>query len=94
DHHKVPHGQFLIYGHFCIIVSVMRLAVNLHLLFEGHLQRDVLLLLLFSSVAVVFISKQFVFAAHKKAEVTVSFWKDAVLLLLLVGLFFVNLYIN
>lgn len=52
DHHKVTHGQFLIYGHFFIIVSVMLLAVNLHLLFEGHLQRDVLLLLLFSSVAV------------------------------------------
>lgn len=68
DHHKVTHGQFLIYGHFFIIVSVMLLAVNLHLLFEGHLQRDVLLLLLFSSVAVFFISKQFVLPLIKRLK--------------------------
>ncbi|TYV81541.1 low temperature requirement protein A [Listeria monocytogenes] len=92
DHHKETHGQYLIYGHFFIIISVMLLAANVHLLFEGHLERNVLLLMLFGSVAVFFISKQFVFVAHKKAEVTFSFWKDALLLLLLVGLFFVNLY--
>ncbi|MEE9724455.1 low temperature requirement protein A [Listeria seeligeri] len=91
DHHKETHGQFLIYGHFFIIVSVMLLAANLHLLFEGHLAKDVLLLMLFGSVAVFFVSKQLVFAAHKKADLRFYVWKDVCLLGLLVGLFLVNL---
>ncbi|MBC1366056.1 low temperature requirement protein A [Listeria innocua] len=92
DHHKETHGQYLIYGHFFIIISIMLLAANLHLLFEDHLEKNVLLLMLFGSVALFFISKQFVFITHKKMEVSFSFWKDALLLLLLVGLFFLNLY--
>lgn len=92
DHHKETHGQYLIYGHFFIIISIMLLAANLHLLFEDHLEKNVLLLMLFGSVSLFFISKQFVFITHKKVEVSFSFWKDALLLLLLVGLFFLNLY--
>ncbi|MBC1460945.1 low temperature requirement protein A [Listeria welshimeri] len=92
DHHKKTHGQYLIYGHFFITLSIMLLAANLHLLFEGHLQKDILLFMLFGSVAVFFISKQLVFAAHKKVEVIFYFWKDILLLLLLAGFFFLNLY--
>ncbi len=58
----------------------MLLAANVHLLFEGHLERNVLLLMLFGSVAVFFVSKQFVFAAHKKAEVTFFFLERCVVI--------------
>ncbi|PZG33378.1 low temperature requirement protein A [Listeria ivanovii] len=94
DFDKPTHGQCFIYGHFLIIISIMLLAANLHLLFDNILQREILLLMLFGAVGTFFISKQLVFAAHKKAGVTFYLWKNASLLLLLIGLFFINILVE
>ncbi|WP_099222144.1 low temperature requirement protein A [Listeria costaricensis] len=92
DQTKATNGQVLLYGHFFIIVSVMLLAANIHLLYAGHLQKEILLLLLYGAAAVFFLAKQIVFSYHKKAEVIFDLWKDLLLFGLLILFFFVNAF--
>ncbi len=90
DHGKETNGQVLLYGHYFIIVAIMILAANIHLLFAGHLEKNILLLFSYGAVAVFFVAKQIVFSYHQKAEIEFSFWKDTFLVLLLVAAFFIN----
>lgn len=66
NHEKITNGQVLLYGHFLIFISVMLFAANIHLLYENHLNRDLLLNLLFGSFLLFFLSKYVVFYYHKK----------------------------
>lgn len=90
DQKKETNGQVLLYGHYFIIVSIMILAANIHLLFAGHLEKSILLLFSYGAVAVFFIAKQVVFVYHQKREIEFSFWKDFILVLLLIIGFLMN----
>lgn len=84
DQNRATNGQIFLYGHYFIIIAVMMLAANIHLLFLGHLNKSLLFLFLYGSVALFFVAKQIVFGLHKKEEIEFSIWKEAALIGLLI----------
>ncbi|MHC5318345.1 low temperature requirement protein A [Listeria kieliensis] len=90
DQNRATNGQVFLYGHYFIIIAIMMLAANIHLLFLGHLNKSLLLLFLYGSVALFFLSKQVVFGLHKKAEIEFSIWKEIGLVGLLACFYLLN----
>jgi len=95
DHHLKTNGQFLLYGHFIVLVAVMMLAGGIELIHEGHLPKPVLLALLYGPVMVFLAVANIVFFHHRKRNEPSHMMETALVLvglgLAFLGNFAVNL---
>ncbi|MCD8141455.1 MAG: low temperature requirement protein A [Planctomycetaceae bacterium] len=93
DRYVETNGQLILYSHFLILAAIMILAANLHLLFADQLPRPTLIDFLFGSAAVFFILKHGVFYHHRQSGLDPGVKKAAVILLLMLALYAIDVVV-
>ncbi|TLG76630.1 low temperature requirement protein A [Culicoidibacter larvae] len=94
DKNMTTSGQFLLYGHFFIIVSILLFSVGSDLLLDNRLSTFYFISILYGSVALFFVSKHIVFIYHKKNEIVFEQYKSLAMLFSLIGFYVLCLTFN
>lgn len=76
--------QRLLYGHFFVLTAIMILAADLHMLYAGVLDKDILLAFLFGAGLVFFIFKHLIFYRHRQHKIAYNLRKMAAVFLLMI----------
>ena len=90
NRHKTTNGQMLLYGHFFIFISVMILAGTIEMIQENHLERMLLALFLYGSIAVFYSAKSIVFTYYRKHDKWYYKKETLVMLLAMSAFFLIN----